>query len=89
MVRPVTTQVVAPVVVQVLSSGDEVTVYPVTGAPPSEAGASHITVALASPAVADAAEGADGAVATRSARLCWPPAAMAVTLDWASTGTLA
>ena len=38
-VRPSTVQVRSPVVVQVLAPGDEVTVYPVMGAPPFEPGA--------------------------------------------------
>jgi hypothetical protein len=43
-VRPVTEQVVAPVVVQVFAPGDEVTVYPVMVAPPLLDGAVHETV---------------------------------------------
>jgi hypothetical protein len=42
--------------------GDEVTVYPVTAEPPSEAGAVKLTVACAFPAVAVAPVGAPGAV---------------------------
>jgi hypothetical protein len=42
--RPVTVQVVVPEVVQVKPPGDEVTVYPVMGAPPLEPGAVHDTV---------------------------------------------
>ena len=41
--------------------GDEVTVYPVIGDPPLTAGGVHVAVALASPAVAEAAVGLPGA----------------------------
>jgi hypothetical protein len=62
LVRPLTVQDVAPVVVQVLLPGDEVTVYPVMALPPSLAGAVHDTEAEAFPGVADTPVGAPGAV---------------------------
>ena len=62
MVSPVTVQVVAVVVVQVLAPGAEVTVYPVTGDPPSLVGAVQDTAACALPGTADTDTGADGAV---------------------------
>jgi hypothetical protein len=40
--------------------GDDVTVYPLIAVPPSLLGAVHVTLALASPAVADAPVGASG-----------------------------
>jgi hypothetical protein len=43
-VRPETTAVKAPVVVAVFPPGDDVTVYPVTGLPPSDVGAVQDTV---------------------------------------------
>ena len=61
-VNPVTLTDVAPVVDPVAPPGDAVTVYPVMGEPPLEAGAVHDTVANAFPATADTAVGAPGAV---------------------------
>jgi hypothetical protein len=53
--------VVAPVVVQVLAPGLDVTVYPVMGVPPVDAGAVHDTGAEAFwPPVAVTPVGADG-----------------------------
>jgi hypothetical protein len=50
------------VLVQDLAPGDEVTEYPVIGAPPSEAGADHDTVADSTPATANTPFGAPGTV---------------------------
>ncbi|MDR9453509.1 MAG: hypothetical protein RI542_06215, partial [Wenzhouxiangella sp.] len=61
LVRPVTVHEVAPVVVQVRSSGVDVTSYPVIAEPPSSTGAVQDTVASASPAVAVTPVGALGA----------------------------
>jgi hypothetical protein len=44
-------------------AGDEVTVYPVIDAPPSDAGALNVTVAWVLPATAEIAVGAPGTVA--------------------------
>ena len=55
-------QLVAPVVVHCAPPGDAVTVYPVIADPPFEAGATQLTVAEASPAIAVAPVGAPGAV---------------------------
>ncbi len=60
-VRPVTPHD-SPAVVQVSPPGEEVTVYPVIGVPPSQAGACHDTEAEASPALAWTEVGAAGAV---------------------------
>ena len=62
MVRAVTVADVAPVVVAVRPPGEAVTVYPVTGDPPSLAGAVHDTPAWACPPVAVTAVGAPGTV---------------------------
>ncbi len=43
--------------------GDEVTVYPVIGDPPLDAGATQVTVAWALPAVAETPVGAPGGAA--------------------------
>jgi hypothetical protein len=59
-VRPVTLQVSAPVVVHVLPPGEEVTVYPVIGVPPFEAGASHETITFVSPELPVTPVGAPG-----------------------------
>lgn len=60
--RPVTEHDVAPVVEQEPPAGTEVTAYPVTADPPSDAGAVHVTVAEPSPAIADTDVGAPGTV---------------------------
>src|SRR5260370_40582659 len=52
--------VAVPVAVAVNPPGDEVTLYPVIGDPPLEAGAVQVTVAWALPAVAVTAVGAPG-----------------------------
>ena len=62
MVRPVTVHDVEPCVVQVLKSGDDVTVYPVMFEPPLNAGAVHDTVAWPDPATAETAVGGFGFV---------------------------
>jgi hypothetical protein len=63
-VRPDTVQLRAPFVVQVFEPGEDVTVYPVTDAPPLSAGAVQDTTELAFAVdVADTAVGAPGAVA--------------------------
>src|SRR5271166_1728211 len=59
-VRPVTAQVVAPVVEHVTPPGLDLATYPVIGLPPSLAGAVQLTCADACPAVATAAVGAPG-----------------------------
>ena len=62
LVRPVTVADVAPdPTLAVIPPGDEVTVYPVIGDPPLDAGGVQVTVAEASPAVAEAAVGLPGA----------------------------
>ena len=61
-VRPGTTHHNA-VVVHVAPPGDAVTVYEDTAAPPFDDGADHVTKACPAPALADAAPGAEGAVA--------------------------
>jgi len=58
--RPVTTHVVAPSVRQVSPPGEAVTAYPVTGLPPSLAGAVQEMVAEPTPATAFTAVGAPG-----------------------------
>ena len=60
--KSVTVHVSAPVVEHVTPSRD-VTVYPVIGEPPVNAGADQATVADLSPAVATTALGAEGTVA--------------------------
>lgn len=60
LVRPETTQVVPPVVVQCFAPGEDVTVYPLIVAPPLAAGAVQNTDAEASPAVAWTPLGAPG-----------------------------
>ncbi len=67
LVRPSTTQFSWPSVWQVLPSGAEVTVYPVTAEPPSDVGAVQETVAVPSPAVAVTPPGAPGASTENSA----------------------
>ena len=60
--------------------GEAVTVYPVTGDPPSELGASHDTNAEAFPGIADTPEGAAGgpngrtpAATADGTAASWPP----------------
>jgi hypothetical protein len=60
--RPVTVQLVVEVV-QVNEPGVDVTVYPVVGLPPVEAGATHDTAACAFPDTADTDLGTPGVVA--------------------------
>jgi hypothetical protein len=60
--KSVTVHVSAPVVEHVAPSG-AVTLYPVIGEPPVNAGADQTTVAEASPAVATTLRGAEGTVA--------------------------
>jgi hypothetical protein len=62
LVRPVTVADVAPVVVAVRPPGEAVTVYPVTGDPPSFAGAIQSTCADPFPEVAETTVGGSGAV---------------------------
>ena len=62
LIKPVTVHASAPVVVQVVAPGVEVTVYPVTGDPPSTDGAAHDTATSPLPAVAITAVGAPGTV---------------------------
>ena len=63
-VRPCTVQLRAPFVVHVFEPGDDVTMYPVTDAPPLSAGADQDTTELTfTLEVADTAVGAPGAVA--------------------------
>ena len=59
LASPVTTHEV-PELVHVLAPGVEVTVYEVTAAPPSEAGAVQDTVAAPFPGLADTPVGAPG-----------------------------
>ena len=64
MVRPVTVAARAPLdQLLVAPPGLAVTVYPVITDPPSDGGAFQVTVACASPAVAETLVGAPGAVA--------------------------
>src|SRR5258708_27611169 len=59
LVRPLTVALVAvPLALAVIPPGDEVTVYPVIGDPPLDAGATQVTVAWALPAVAQTPVGA-------------------------------
>jgi hypothetical protein len=61
LVRPVTSQVVAPFEVQVSDPGEEVTVYPVTMAPPLLAGVVQLTCEeTLTPSVAVTPVGAPG-----------------------------
>lgn len=60
--KPVTVQEVAPEVVQVFAPGDEVTVKPVIGEPPFEAGTLHEIAASVFPGVATTLVGASGIV---------------------------
>lgn len=62
-VRLTTAAEVAPPVVAVIPSGDDVTVYMVIALPPLDGGAVHVTVACVSPGTALTAVGAPGAVA--------------------------
>ena len=62
LVKPVTSQVNAPAVVHDLPPGLEMTVYPVTRAPPSVAGASQETATLPTPGTPDTPVGAPGTV---------------------------
>ena len=66
MVNPVTV-VDVPVVVAVKLPGEDVTVYWLIAAPPSDAGAVHDTVASALPPVADTPVGAPGTVGSVTA----------------------
>jgi len=67
-VRPSTVQLRAPFVVHVFEPGDDVTVYPVTAAPPLATGAVQETTELPFTLdVADTAVGAPGAVAGTAA----------------------
>jgi hypothetical protein len=59
--RPVIDAEVAPPVLTVVPAED-VTVYPVIGLPPLDAGAAHVTTAVPSPAVAATETGAPGAL---------------------------
>lgn len=64
LVSPLTTHPVAGTVpVHVKKPGEDVTVYPVIAVPPLNAGAVHVTVACAFPAVGVGAVGAFGTVA--------------------------
>jgi hypothetical protein len=65
LVNPVITcdNPVLPALLSVPPAGLDVTVYPVIGEPPSDAGAVKVTVAVIFPAVADAPVGAPGAAA--------------------------
>src|SRR5438552_7064332 len=58
-------EVVAPSTLTLLPTGAEVTVYPVMGLPPSEAGSDHVTVARPSPAAAMTSVGGDGVDVTQ------------------------
>src|SRR5436309_2623148 len=58
-------EVVAPSTLTLLPTGEEVTVYPVMGLPPSEAGGNHVTLAWPSPAAAVTFVGGDGVDATQ------------------------
>jgi hypothetical protein len=63
LARPVTTIVVAPVVLAMMLPGEEVTVYAVIAEPPFDDGAVQLTVACPLPAVAVTPVGAPGMVA--------------------------
>ena len=63
MVKPVTTALVAVAAAVVVVPVLDLTVYPVIGLPPLDAGADQCTVADALPAVAVTEVGAPGAVA--------------------------
>ena len=65
LIRPVMVALV-PTTVGIPPAGLEVTVYAVMALPPSDNGADHETLAWVSPAVAETAGGAPGAVATAS-----------------------
>ena len=56
---------------QVRLPGDEVAVYPVMVAPPSEPGVSHVTVACVFPPVADTFVGGVGGPAGNTAEVDW------------------
>ena len=60
LVRPVTVQVVAPVVVHDFPGVDEVTTYPLMADPPCSTGACHETTTCPLPGVAVTPKGAEG-----------------------------
>ena len=62
-----------PAVVAVCPPGEDVTVYWLIAAPPSDAGAVHDTVACPLPPVAETPVGAPGRVATLNTAIEWSP----------------
>ena len=76
-------QVRAPVLEQVWTPGDADTVYPVTGEPPVEAGAFHVTTAWAFPPVATTLSGGEvvviGVTAVDGCEIVLVPATLVAT----------